>query len=671
MTATASRPAIPSTGIGLAQLAAYASRDLSADVVITSQTPKGTLAVAASAGIDRGEANGLLPSLNALASRSNLPTVVSVSMASANDRALQSLCRHGYASCATLQIGTAREPVGALHVMSREPIGLENSLLLRAYASHAEIAIAASKPHRSRHRMGRSHTIEALDNLALSATSFQDLISALDETLATLFGPLRCGIALWDHPRGVLYFVPGSFRVEEHVAVSCQVTMTTKHSNAARVFATGDPYLSNEAAGDPAVLREYVTAFGLSRLIAVRLETQGRPIGVLYVADIERDFRVADIWQLESLIPRISAAVECARAFFLLRSRHQLERILSDIAVAIARGQSMEDFLTPALGRFGEALDAAMVAIVPTDTRPMTWRSERAYPSWEQELLLDAARQPARPRARVRPPVGAGDPGSTTLQIPVKFGAQRVATLAVLRLRAQPFTDDERDALTRLARLAALARAMDTYQQERAELARAAERQRIADDLHDEVAQILFGAQMSLDSTLELSGLDERAAANVARARALLGKSDEVLRGIIGQLSHAPPSDLVTALASTVSEIEHEYGLPIHLDISHRARAATINLHRPAAKAMLRAAREALINAAKHAGPCRAIVRLGINHDRLRLSVADDGIGIENRQETGHYGLESVRMLIRDQGGTMRVSRGASGGTTLVVSFRL
>ena len=64
------------------------------------------------------------------------------------------------------------------------------------------------------------------------------------------------------------------------------------------------------------------------------------------------------------------------------------------------------------------------------------------------------------------------------------------------------FSSDDRHLLLRFAKLTALAWATERYQQQRAELARTEERARIADDLHDDVAQMLFAAQMSLDSVL-------------------------------------------------------------------------------------------------------------------------------------------------------------------------
>lgn len=659
-----------STGGGLGQLATAASRDLCGDVIVTIRAPGEPATVTAAAGITRPRARQLLPALMKLEGELGSQSTLILPSLSQGRQRTAALRERGYDSAATVGVRIGQRRVGAIHVLRSVPGPLENASLLDAYASHAAIAIAASRSRRRPRVAAPARTVEALDHLALSVMSFPDLIRELDGALAQPFGPLRCGIALWDEQREVLYFVPGSFGVDERTAVSCQVTMLNKHSNAARVFATGDPYLSNHASGDPAILQEYVRAFGLHRLIAVRLESQRRPIGVLYLADTRDDFRFADIWRLEPLIPRISSAVEAAQTLFLLRRRHRLEGILSSVAIAIAGGQSIDDCLTPAMDELCDTIDASLIALVPTNAGPVVWRAGEIDSARERQLLAEATRQPGL-RTKVRAPLKAGDPGSATLHVPIKLGTRRVATLSMLRRRAESFTADERSAAVRIAKLSSLAWAMDSYQQQRAELARVAERQRIADDLHDDVAQLLFGAQMSLDSTLDLPALDGHAVTNVTRARALLAKSDDVLRGIIGQLSHEAPTDLASTLAATVSEVEHEYNLPIHLDIGERARSVADTLRKPVRQAFLRTVRECLVNAAKHGGPCRAFVRLDVARDRIRLSVADDGIGIQRCAPDSHHGLRSLRRLIRAQGGNMRVVSSATGGTRVTISFSL
>jgi signal transduction histidine kinase len=93
-------------------------------------------------------------------------------------------------------------------------------------------------------------------------------------------------------------------------------------------------------------------------------------------------------------------------------------------------------------------------------------------------------------------------------------------------------------------------------------------------------------------------------------------------------------------------------------------------LRRPSADALIKAAREALVNAAKHAGPCRIRVQLTVTgRDRLLLTVIDDGVGrVRARTERGH-GLSAVRRVLDAQSGCLRVGIAASGGTKVTASL--
>jgi signal transduction histidine kinase len=299
----------------------------------------------------------------------------------------------------------------------------------------------------------------------------------------------------------------------------------------------------------------------------------------------------------------------------------------------------------------------------------MLWPTGTVVRAAEEQLIAQGRKQPDR-RSNVAGPLHAGDPGSATLHLPVKLATQRVGTLSILRSHAEPFTAAEQDALTRLARLAALAWAAEGYQQQRAELARFEERQRIADDLHDDVSQILFGAQIALDATLEAPEVGTSGTENVARARSLVILADEALRGVIHQLSRSAPASPASELVSLVNEVEQELGLPIHLDIEADAALASAQLRRPARNALLRVAREALVNAAKHAGPCRASVRLKVTRrGRLMIEITDDGMGISLDGGGNGHGLTSLRRVVRSQGGMVRVGSTPAGGTRVLATF--
>jgi signal transduction histidine kinase len=305
---------------------------------------------------------------------------------------------------------------------------------------------------------------------------------------------------------------------------------------------------------------------------------------------------------------------------------------------------------------------------VPDDSPAIVARSGPCNEELEQTVLAEAGSDPGM-RAYVVGPQKAGDPGWAAFYVPVHLGNSRVGTLAALRVRGEPFARAERRSLVRLANLAALGRAAERYQHQRAELARLQERQRIADDLHDDVAQILFGAQLCLDSVLQRNVVDAETEAQIARARSLLIRGDTAIRTVIHRLSGPPAADLGARLASVVAGVEDEFAIAIHLRVDDNACKAARSLRRPASDALVKVAREALVNAAKHAGPCTVGVSLDLSRrNRLVLTVVDDGAGVAFADGTHHHGLASLRRVVRDQGGTLRVF-GSQTGTKVTAGM--
>ena len=273
--------------------------------------------------------------------------------------------------------------------------------------------------------------------------------------------------------------------------------------------------------------------------------------------------------------------------------------------------------------------------MVPDGGEPAIWR--HGHSPLEDVVLEEVSRRPGM-RAYVVGPEKAGDPGWAAFYAPVHLSGHRVGTLAAMRTRAEPFAREERQALVRLAGLGSLSFATERYKQQRAELARLQERQRIADDLHDDVAQILFAAQLNLDAILEREPATGEDAAGIERALGLLVRADTTIRKVIHQLSSSTSPEFDQRLAAAIARIEQEFSVAINLQLAPAAVDAANGLRRPAADALIKAAREATVNAAKHAGPCRIRVQLAVTERRrLLLSVNDDGVGgARDRDGAGH-----------------------------------
>jgi len=340
------------------------------------------------------------------------------------------------------------------------------------------------------------------------------------------------------------------------------------------------------------------------------------------------------------------------------------------MAVAIASNKAANEFLPDSFERFRLVTDASVLALVPDESEPILAQDAGVSPEGAADLVAEA-RTIDHETARVSLPQHAGDPGSAVFHVPVVLGTRRLGTLSVLRSRGNAFAPQELRGLSRMGRLIALTWASEHYQQERVSLARMLERQRIADDLHDDVAQLLFAAQIQLDQVLEDPGVDSGLVDSLARTRALLTRADSTIRSEIAQLARPPAEEgLVDRLVDVVDGVEQEFGLPVHLEISGEPPGPEAT-SRAAAETLLRVARESLVNAAKHAGPCRVAVHLECDHgSRLRLRVVDDGLGHrEPVNDEGHHGMASLKRSARRHGGSLRVRTNPGGGTTVAVEL--
>jgi signal transduction histidine kinase len=479
----------------------------------------------------------------------------------------------------------------------------------------------------------------------------------------------RFAVLLWDEERKVLRPLPGAFGGDPEELPPAHAAHDW-YSSAARVFATGEPYLSNHAPGDDGVLQDHVDAFGIKRMMTVPLNAGSERVGVLQVVNKPTDFTVRDLQTAIRLAPRVAVGARMARMRDTLLRQQRLEEILCETAIDIASGRDLQEFLGSTLDHLCAALRGSMIALAPAAAAPLI-RRRGADRGHLEELVLRQAREATSLRVYGMGPRSAGRSGWSAAHVPVLLGGEQVATLSAMRVGGDPFEPDECRALSRLAHLVALAWATERYQRQLAESATVAERQRIADELHDQVAQLLFAARLSLDFALETPDVPDCAVANVRRGRDLLLRADDATRQVMERNSLASDDRLADRLTALVGSVEEEFARPVALEIAPAVLDAADAMSRPAINLMARAAREALVNAAKHAGPCQLAVRVTVTRgNRLLLTVTDGGIGVRARREDG-YGTAALRRAVRHHGGALRVNGVATGGTKVAVSLPL
>jgi len=189
------------------------------------------------------------------------------------------------------------------------------------------------------------------------------------------------------------------------------------------------------------------------------------------------------------------------------------------------------------------------------------------------------------------------------------------------------------------------------------------ERQRLAVEMHDGVAQLLFAAELSLQSAIT-PGADTRE--RVANAAGLVADALERLRALVEVLR---PFDPDAPLDTLVRRLAERLGgaLDVAFECTHASDAPWEDaLDAAATQALYRVAQEATHNVLKHADARRLWLRLAADGTAVTLSVVDDGVGPPDEAAlaaSGGLGLASLRHRLAEVGGSLRLSARPGGGT--------
>lgn len=179
------------------------------------------------------------------------------------------------------------------------------------------------------------------------------------------------------------------------------------------------------------------------------------------------------------------------------------------------------------------------------------------------------------------------------------------------------------------------------------------ERQRVARDLHDGLAQELAYLARNLDL------LDEETnAETVKRLRQAVERARVGSRRAIGALVDSGRQASEITLAEATSEIAERFDIELVFDTVCDVRLPEIR-----AEAMMRIACEAVTNAALHSGA--SLVHLSLDHDgqRVRLRVSDTGRGFDPDVDGEGFGLVSMRERAHAVGGDLRISSAPGRGS--------
>jgi two-component system, chemotaxis family, CheB/CheR fusion protein len=204
-------------------------------------------------------------------------------------------------------------------------------------------------------------------------------------------------------------------------------------------------------------------------------------------------------------------------------------------------------------------------------------------------------------------------------------------------------------------------------------LAEQRERLAIAQILHDELQQTLFGLQLNLRLLETRHGSLDEAGLHEAYGTLHDLVSDAILstRSLTVDLSPPilPDDGLVEALHWLAEHMEQRFGLRVEVRAPRTVAAPSEEMR----SLLFQTTREFLFNVVKHAGTDRAFVRVYEKDGHLIVDVRDEGAGfvLSDAAPLGGFGLRRARERLLLFGGRTDVRPGAGGGTRATVSLPL
>lgn len=192
------------------------------------------------------------------------------------------------------------------------------------------------------------------------------------------------------------------------------------------------------------------------------------------------------------------------------------------------------------------------------------------------------------------------------------------------------------------------------------------ERRRIARDLHDDLGQSLFGANLSL-RRISLVSLDERTRKLLSEAREMIRTCMEKVR-TIAHLLHPPELErlgLRSAIVIFVTGFRERSGIQVDVIVAEDLP----RLPRPAETALFRVTQECLLNIQRHSKSSKAWIRIGADSKQVILEIRDEGIGMNppgsgtaevDRAKLG-VGLEGISARMQQLGGRLEITSGSWG----------
>jgi signal transduction histidine kinase len=339
---------------------------------------------------------------------------------------------------------------------------------------------------------------------------------------------------------------------------------------------------------------------------------------------------------------------------------HARELLRADVAVLLLEGPDGRLELRAAAGAPGALADPGDRPATASLPRPAGGEAESADESRADAIL----------------PFVAPGHAVVRLSAPLQRGGQTIGLLGIGARTSRGFDADEVETLASLANQATIALEHARLEARLRELAIVEERERIARELHDGIAQVLGYVNtksQAIDGYLAGGRVDEARTQVAELGSAARAVYVDVREAILGLRSPIEPGQgLGAAIEAHARRVAADSGFVVDADIPPESRDLRLD---PDAEAQVyRIVQEALTNIRKHAGARRVRLSMALADGCLTMKIDDDGRGLAGGtppSDVPRYGLRSMHERAAAIGATLDVRDGWRGGVVVSLAVPL
>lgn len=235
------------------------------------------------------------------------------------------------------------------------------------------------------------------------------------------------------------------------------------------------------------------------------------------------------------------------------------------------------------------------------------------------------------------------------------------------------FSDDEIKVAVTVGDQTALAIENTALHQQAEDLARLQERQRIAQALHDSVAQMLFSLGIEVEKMINNPAVGSSLRQPLQNIRRMTARSSHELRSAIFALREGKGNGQKSGVVELVEELVAEFKVQSGIGVTCVVPTKMPDLQPSVTEAIYRIVRESLSNISKHSNASSVIVSLTLDQRNIHVMIQDDGIGLTRSQDGDerhlHFGVATMVQLAHNAHGEFRIMNGDDLGVLIKASF--